>query len=229
MRDRDAVIGDLAHLIDAVDRPHPSRVAIDGIDGAGKTSLADELVQPLRELGRTVIRASVDGFHKPRVERYRRGELSPEGYYHDSFDHNALISDLLEPLGPSGDRQYRTAVFDYRGDQSVSQCVRTANASAVLLFDGVFLLRPELVVSWDFTVFVKTSFATALERVVVRDATLFGSGDDARMRYTARYQPGQRLYINESRPEQSADVVFFNDDLSRPGLVSNRQGSTRPG
>ena len=55
MRDRDAVIGDLAHLIDAVDRPHPSRVAIDGIDGAGKTSLADELVQPLRELGRTVI------------------------------------------------------------------------------------------------------------------------------------------------------------------------------
>ena len=169
------------------------------------------------------------GFHRPRADRYRRGELSPEGYYRDSFDHNALISDLLEPLGPSGDRRYRTAVFDYRRDQPVDQCIRTADANAVLLFDGVFLHRPEFVDSWDFTVFVKTSFATALKRVVVRDATLFGSGDDARMRYTARYQPGQRLYIDESRPEQSADSVFLNDDLSRPRLVSNRQGSTRPG
>jgi hypothetical protein len=34
-------------MIAAVERPHPARVALDGVDGAGKTHLADELVGPL--------------------------------------------------------------------------------------------------------------------------------------------------------------------------------------
>jgi uridine kinase len=41
--------------------PHPTRVAIDGVDAAGKTTLDDELAEVLRERGRGVIRASIDG------------------------------------------------------------------------------------------------------------------------------------------------------------------------
>src|ERR671937_1286035 len=74
-----AVIGDLANRIEPVRRPNPVRVAIDGVDAAGKTTLADELAPVLRRRGREVVRASIDGFHRPRAERYRRGELSPEG------------------------------------------------------------------------------------------------------------------------------------------------------
>ena len=213
----------MIHLLEV---QHPTRVAIDGIDGAGKTSLADELVDPLKELGRQVIRASVDGFHRPRAERYRGGESSPAGYYHDSFDNAALTSALLEPLGPAGDCRYRTAVFDFHSDKPVHQPVRTADRHAVLLFDGVFLLRPELVRSWDFTVFLKTSFANALERVVTRDASMFGSRHAARDRYRTRYQPGQRLYLAESDPEQAAKVVVINDDLSKPKLVCKALGPT---
>ena len=220
---RSAVILELAAMIHSLKLQHPIRVAIDGIDGAGKTSMADELVEPLTALGRPVIRASVDGFHRPRAERYRRGEASPEGYYRDSFDNAALTSALLEPLGPAGDRRFRTAIFDYRSEGPVSQRVRTADRRAVLLFDGVFLLRPELVRSWDFTIFVKTTFNTALERVVSRDSSYFGSSTAARDRYETRYQPGQRLYLSEAQPEQSADVVIINDDFLSPRLVSNKQ------
>lgn len=209
-------------MIHALEFQHPTRVAIDGIDGAGKTWLADELVEPLTALGRQVIRASIDGFHRPRSERYRRGETSPEGYYRDSFDNDALTSALLKPLGPAGDRRYRTAIFDYRSEGSVRQRVRTADRGAVLLFDGVFLLRPELRRSWDFTVFVKTAFATTLERVVSRDSSYFGSSSAARDRYETRYQPGQRLYLAEASPEQFAHVVIFNDDLSKPRLTTRR-------
>ena len=220
--ERSAVTQKLAGMIHALEVRHPARVAIDGIDGAGKTWLADELVEPLRALGRPVIRASIDGFHRPRSERYRRGEASPEGYYLDSFDNAALTSALLNPLGPAGDRQYRTAIFDYRSEGAVRQRTRTADRRAVLLFDGVFLLRPELVRSWDFTVFVKTRFATALERVVARDSSYFGSSSAARDRYETRYQPGQRLYLAEAKSEQCADVVIFNDDLSSPRLTTRR-------
>ena len=83
---------------------------MDGPDAAGKTTLAAELAGRLAGK-RDVIRASIDGFHRPRAQRYRRGDLSPEGAYHDTFDYGAVRAVLLDPLGPGGSRRYRTAVF----------------------------------------------------------------------------------------------------------------------
>ena len=91
MSDRRSLLDRLTHAIAAVSRPHPLRVALDGVDAAGKTSLADELVRPLQGRGYPVIRASLDGFHHPRAFRHRRGATSPEGYYYHSFDYPALI------------------------------------------------------------------------------------------------------------------------------------------
>ena len=106
------LIRDLVTRITGIATSHPLRVAIDGVDGAGKTSLAEELRDALTSGGRPVVRASIDGFHNPRSVRYARGRRSPEGYYRDSFDHTALVANLLEPLGPHGSRVYRRAVFD---------------------------------------------------------------------------------------------------------------------
>ena len=94
--------------------------------------------------GREVIRASVDGFHHPRAHRYRQGSDSPTGCYEDTFDYSAVRRLLLEPLGPSGSRRYRRACFDFRTDTAVREPAATADPDAILLFDGVFLQRPEL-------------------------------------------------------------------------------------
>jgi uridine kinase len=83
---RSSLLEEIARSIVRVDRPHPTRVAIDGVDAAGKTTLADALAPVLASLGRPVVRASIDSFHRPRAERYERGRDSPEGYYRDSFD-----------------------------------------------------------------------------------------------------------------------------------------------
>ena len=101
---RAALLARLAGLITVSDACRPTRVAIDGPDAAGKTTLADELARELHALGKDVIRASIDGFHRPRKHRYRRGRLSARGYLEDSFDLDALRTALLEPLGPGGDR-----------------------------------------------------------------------------------------------------------------------------
>jgi uridine kinase len=66
---------------------------------------------------------------------------SPEGCYDDSFDFDALHRVLLDPLGPDGDRRSQQAVYDRDTDTPLSPRVMTAAADAVLLFDGVFLLR----------------------------------------------------------------------------------------
>jgi len=111
---RAELLEQLAQSIAAVRLDHPTRVAIDGVDGSGKTTLADELAEPVRRAGRAVIRASVDGFHNPRAVRYARGPDSPEGYFRDSFDYAALKRELLDPLGPAGNASFRTATFDYQ-------------------------------------------------------------------------------------------------------------------
>jgi uridine kinase len=200
----------LADGILATRRPHPLRVAVDGIDAAGKTTLADELAATLAARGRPVIRASIDGFHRPRAERYRRGADSPEGYYRDAFDYQALREALLIPLGPGGDRRYRRAVFDRRADRPLDEPAHIAPTNAVLLCDGVFLLRPVLVAAWDYRIFVAVPFAVALERALRRDLALFGSAEAVRKRYLRRYLPGQRLYLDEAAPERRAEVVVDN-------------------
>ena len=209
----------LVSRIIRIQQPHPIRVAIDGPDAAGKTTLAQELIAPLQAHGRPVIRASIDGFHNPARIRHKRGSTSPEGYYHDSFNYQALIDSLLAPLGPSGSRQYLSAAFDYRTDSEVQIPVRVAEANAVLLFDGVFLLRSELVKYWDFTIFVEAAYETTVGRAEQRDTVLFGSVGEVRERYEQRYIPGQKLYIAECRPKERADVVVDNNDPRDPVVL----------
>jgi uridine kinase len=219
---RERVIEELADAVAAVRRPHPVRVAVDGVGVAGKTVLADEMVVPLERRGRHVIRAGIDGFHRPRRERYRLGADSPEGYLRDSFDHAAVIKSILAPLGPGGSLEYRTAAFDFRTDAPVRSETRAAPSDAILLFDGIFLLGPELRGHWDFAIFVRAGFETTLERALLRDLPLFGSEEAVRRRYRDRYIPGETLYLERCRPRELADVVVDNDDPAAPSLEWRR-------
>jgi uridine kinase len=215
---RAELVGALVGLIAARRPEHVLRVAVDGPDAAGKTTLADELAGSL--VGRReVIRVGIDGFHRPRSVRLRRGSLSPEGFYHDSFDYAAVRRAVLDPLGPGGDLRYRTAVFDYRVDAAVEEPIRVAPEGAVLLFDGVFMLRPELRAAWDLSIFVDVSAEVALRRAMVRDVAVLGGPSVVRERYERRYLPGQRLYRVIAEPELAADVVIDNDDPTQPRVV----------
>ena len=95
----------------------------------------------------------------------------------------------------------------------------TAPADAILLFDGVFLLRRELLRCWDFAIFVAVPFAETQRRAEVRDVVLFGTEDEVRRRYEARYVPGQQLYFAQERPQSKADVVVDNLDPANPRLI----------
>jgi uridine kinase len=217
---RAQLINELASIIASQRTDHPLRVAINGVDAAGKTTLADELVKPLAGLGVPVIRASIDDFQRPAGERHRRGRDSPEGYYFDSFNHEALIKELLQPLGGGGDRTYRTQLFDYRANTAVDSVKKTAPGDAVLLFDGVFLLRPELNEYWDFRIFLHVPFTETLARAKVRDQAAMGGPAGVEAKYTKKYIPGQQLYLDAVQPEQLADIIIDNTNYDAPDLSS---------
>lgn len=219
---RAELIKTLVIRILGVSCPHPVRVGIDGVDGVGKTTLADELANEIGVNGRPVIRASIDGFHNPRSLRYRMGKTSPEGYFKDSFNYPALTAVLLSPLGPGGTRRYRRAVFDYRTDSVVEMPLETAPENSILLFDGVFLLQPELLPFWDISIFLDAPFEVTVPRMAGRD----GGPPEVDAPENRRYVEGQRLYLKACEPMEKANIVIDNTDLAWPGIGDGANGVT---
>lgn len=221
---RQAVLQELAVTIASFLPGRILRLAVDGRTASGKTTLADELAALIEDQRRPVIRTSIDGFHRPKAERYARGRYSAEGYYRDARDLDAINAMLLDPLGPGGDRLYRTASFDLDADAPIEQEPKLAPDNAVLIVDGTFLQRPELYDGWDLTLFVAVTESVAEQRGVGRDADRLGGEDAAQQLFAQRYCPAFDLYERECSPEQSADVVVGNDDLSAPTVRISTQG-----
>ena len=179
---------------------------------------ADELAGYLDRIDRQVIRASVDSFHNPRAIRYRRGRSSPEGFYRDSFDYRQLRSVLLDQLGPDGNSMFQRAVFDHRSDSPVDASLERAEVNALLIFDGIFLHRPELAGCFDFTVFLNVGFDVTFSRMATRD----GVSPNPDAVESRRYVEGQRMYLSECSPLLKANLVVDNNDLSKPYIQHYR-------
>lgn len=199
----------------------PLLVAIDGVDTSGKTTLSKHIVTSLKTRGYFVIPASIDGFHNPRSKRYRLGSKSPEGYYRDSFNYDALIQNLLIPLSEKGDRKYRTAVYDFKTESEVQHEQMMATEDAILIMEGVFLLRPELYQYWNYKIFLHVDFEQVIERAKKRDLYLFESEEEIQTRYRSKYIPGQQLYLQESEPHEKADIIIDNNHFNDPRIVKS--------
>jgi len=190
------------------------RVAIDGVDGAGKTVFADDLAAILRCTARHVVRISADDFHNSHLFRHRRGRSSPEGFWLDSYDYAALGTRALDPFGPGGSLRYQSASHDLATDEPLEPPVQTAPPGAVLVVDGLFLHRDELVDAWDLSLFLQVPFAVSVGRLAARD----GTHPDPEHHSLVRYVEGQRIYFMACRPWQRADLVIDAADLDAPTL-----------
>ena len=98
----------------------------------------------------------------------------------------------------------------------------TACADAVLLLDGVFLQRPELIDRWDLRIFVSATFEEMLDRGRIRDLARLGSTAAVERRFRDRYIPAQELYFAEARPADHADIIVHNDDPEQPSWEIRR-------
>ncbi|MCA2219404.1 uridylate kinase [Jidongwangia harbinensis] len=202
------MIGELVRRILAVDLDHPVRVGIDGPSAAGKTTLAGTLAGALRATtDRVIVRAELDHFMRMVQDRNAYPYDSAESYYLDAWDYPAIRRELLVPLGPGGDRRYRTALTDAAGTTTRDLPVHIAPDDAILLADGVFLQRPELDRHWDLRIYLHLDAAESLRRGVARDRHWMGGAEEAERRYRTRYVPGEERYRAEVRPREHAQIV----------------------
>lgn len=124
----------------------PTLVCIEGLGGAGKTTLARTLAARLDNL--TLVHG--DDFYGPEERDWR--SWTPRQGYERYFDHQRVDRQLLQPL-KAGQR----ATFQrYDWDTNILDGWITVEPRGPVLVEGVYLLRPELRPYWDLAVYVDT-------------------------------------------------------------------------
>lgn len=197
----------------------PCLIAISGKDASGKTTMADLLVNYIQEkTDRQVICISADDFMNERSVRYTPAASAGEGCYKYTFNFEAFKKYVLEPLQPNGSYIYKRKVFDHTTDKSMVAEDQKADADAIVIIDGVFLFRKDLVDFWALKILLETSDEIVIERGAKRDITRIGNYDEARKKYSDRYIASQTIYYREACPGKLADVIINNDDYESPFL-----------
>ena len=179
-----------------------TRVLLDGPPPADPARLADALADPLRALGRPVVRASAGDFLRPASLRYERGRYDPDSFYDDWLDAAGLTREVLAPLGPDGSGRYLPTLWDPATDRATRARYRQAPDGAVLLLDGDLLLGRGLPA--ELAVHLDMSPTVLHRRTPPEDAWTLDA---------------YRRYADEVEPRRTADLVVRYDDAEHPALV----------
>lgn len=130
--------------------------------------------------------------------RERLGKESPQRFIRDTYDVAALIRHVLEPLRPGGDRLVRRRLFDHRTDTLIDAAVEDVPIDAIVIVEGMFLHRDELVDRWVWSVFLDVPFTETARRMAHGD----GTHPDPEHPTMRRYVEGQRIYVAACRPRE---------------------------
>lgn len=212
----------IAHRIRAIQnvKSKPIRVAINGIEGTGKTVFAEKLSNYLTDKGFIAKQVTIDGFHFNKERRYRQGRDSGKGYYEDCYNEMSFVEKVLK-ASQAENPHITAATHDLESDEYLDLEPIEIDPQTVLITDGAYLFKAIYRDHWDLKVYLKTSFETAMSRGINRDMASLGGFDQTKEKFIKRYHEASRIYIAENEPEKQADIVFDNSDFEDLRLVRN--------
>jgi uridine kinase len=190
-------------------------VAVDGLDGSGKSQFARALAAACEAAGEPVVLLRVDDFRRPL------GPIAPGAdeaaiYYERYYDFAALDACLHEFL--AGAPSAVIPRFDAARELVDGQQELTWGAARLAILEGVFVLRATNVTRAPL-IALEVSEAEAQRRVLARDQARGRAADVVEHRMKNRYFPAQRRYRAEFDPARRADVLVDNERWDAPRLV----------
>ena len=193
-------------------------LAVDGIDGSGKSVLAAHLTAALGAAGIPSALLRVDDFRQP-VDWQRPGRTEGEAYHDDYYaleELNVAVGTLLD-----GAREVTVPVFDSAaGLRSGVRPIRLDGPGPrAVVVEGVFALRVGLVRARAASVYLRTSFVEARRRILARDTARGRAPADVVHRIEARYFPAQERYLRDHDPAARAAVLVDHEDVGAPVLA----------
>jgi uridine kinase len=204
--------------ISAGDRK-PWLVALSGIDGSGKTTLARDLEDALDSRGFRVALIGADAWHHPASVRF--SERDPAGhFYRNAFRFEEMFRRLIEPLRRDGSVTLTANLVKLSSDCSHPHTYLFRKVDIVLV-EGIFLLRQDLRERYDLSFWIDCSFETALERSLARNQEGL-TKDRLISDYERIYFPAQRIHLATDWPRFFADAILSNEESQPSSLVLAR-------
>ena len=191
----------------------PDGRSIDGIDGAGKTTFATDLAAAVRERGVASAVVSLDGFHAPAAVRHQGADDADTWYLH-AYDYDTFRRLVVEPFRTGG-----PVALDHRSrvdDAVIPDPPRfRPEDRSVLVVEGVFLHRKELVGLWHTSAWLEVRMEVGLARTAERD----GSDPDPAAAINRRYFGAEERYLREFDPRRRANATFDLGDPASPRRI----------
>ena len=195
----------------------PSLLFVDGIDGSGKSSLAEGLRGQLASEGLSVTLFHVDDFRKS-IDWTAAGNTQADAYYNDYYD--LITLELILDEVAKGARQVRLPVF-CEGQPRTWSVLEIAGCE-LLIVEGVFTQRIANAAGAGL-VYVDLSWQAARERILARDRAKGRSPAEIETRIDERYFPGQRRYEAQCSPRKKAHwLASFPDQQRAPTMKIHR-------
>ncbi|EWM54040.1 uridine kinase [Ruminococcus flavefaciens] len=180
-------------------------VGIDGLGGAGKSTVSEDIKRLLQDNGINTEIFHIDDFIHPRAVRYNDSYPQWEQYYYLQWRYDHFTEAVA---GPARDGRALSPVELYDKDND-SYIVKRLDipVGSVILTEGIFLQREELNGLFDYMIYIDVPEEERLCRVLLRDGYI---GDEAAIRekYEKRYFPAERFYADKYRPAEKADLVI---------------------
>lgn len=181
----------------------PLIVAIDGLGGAGKTTVVKELVGTL-ENEYIINVLHIDDYIVESEKRYNTGNEEWFEYYYLQWDIELIKKCLLKI---HNNQQELTLPLYNRATNTVINSKRLFVSNSILLIEGVFLQRNEWREFYDYTIFLECPKHVREKRVLKRDSYI-GDVSAIRKKYEKRYWVAEDYYLTKEQPLQKADLLW---------------------
>lgn len=178
----------------------PYIVAIDGLSGAGKTTL----VKHLERILENVVVIHIDDHIVERSKRYNTGHAQWFEYYQLQWDTKFLKEQLFQKIRqnvPSIKLTFHNKEEDTHFEQTIN-----ISGSSMIIIEGVFLLRDEWKSFYDYIVFLDCPKEMRYARVIQRD-TYIGDKEERLHKYTIRYWVAEEYYLEKQNPIKRAHYI----------------------
>jgi uridine kinase len=173
--------------------PRRQRTLLVGIDGPGASGKST-LARAVAALDPEIAVVEFDDFYRPSAERHARSD----GEIGGDFDWRRLRDQVLAPLARDEAARYQR--YDWPGDRLAEW--HDVPAGGIVLVEGNYSTRAELIRCYDVTVWIEAPRALRLERGVRR------GGKNTRERWLTEWMPEEDRYIAAESPADRVDLRF---------------------
>ena len=182
-------------------------IGIDGLGGAGKSTICESLREKLSDHGYQVVLLHIDELITKRNVRYNSQYPEWQCYYDLQwrFDY---FKNIVKQMKSVKCGEIEIEIYDKDNDDYTIQ-KEILGDKILILVEGIFLQRKEYDQIFDYMIYIDVPEVVRLQRVLGRDTYI---GDDKKIteKYENRYFPAERKYVEEYSPMEKADYIISN-------------------